>query len=493
MTSLIPAAVLPLLLAAATPAAPPIAALDPAASALIAADAERNGLAARPEIAEQLEAAHSAIAVEQLLAENAAAPAPTAAEVRAEFRATAHGARLQMIARATRADAEAALARLRRGASLADEAKQSVEAVTREAGGELGWIVRGEIPAAVATDAFQGALGTWRGPYDLGGRWALVRTVERKTPKEDKKSLDAVRARMVAERRVKARDAYTARLRERAKVTLDEPFIMTAAARTDLSQADQERVIATVAGRQLRYRELAAASSSIKSAHGGARGTAAMQLEAGRQLVDRLLLEDEARRKYPAGSPALAKRLRPARQEILVAASYDEFASKLPSPTKQEVEARYQARKAEYVAPASRRCAHAVVGAEDGAKALRKRVAAGEKFDALAREASADQGSRDKGGDIGEVTDERLGRMDPALATAIRKLPAGHVSDPVKTRMGWHLVRCEPIPARQKHLVEVEDRIAGTLRHERTLAAMTARAAELKGAAPKAADKKAAK
>ncbi len=470
-----------------TPPAPGLLALDAAATKVLAADAERIGLALRPEIASRIEAVRTRLAVEQLVLDKVKPSTPTEAEVRAAFRATAHTANLQLVARSSRADAAAALERLRKGAAVGDEAKQSSDATTRERAGELGWVARGQMPPAVAADAFTGALATWRGPYEVGGQWHVVRVKERRMPAEDPAALKQVRARLVAERRERAHDAYMARLRQRAKVVIDEPFITSAAVRKDLSPGERDHVVATVGSRKLRYADMIAAAGGIQAPHRSSTGAAGMQIAIARQLVDRLLLEQEAVRAKLAERPAVAKKIRAAREEILVAAYYDEVAAKTPEPTKAEIEARYKERSSDFRAPAARRCAHLVVSSEETVKKLQARAARGEPFEKLAREASEHKESAEKGGDLGEVPDERLARMDPGLAAAIRKLGPAKVSDPVKTAMGWHLLRCEPVPERLRHLVEVDDRIAAAIRHERTTAVLNARVAELEAGATKGA------
>jgi hypothetical protein len=46
--------------------------------------------------------------------------------------------------------------------------------------------------------------------------------------------------------------------------------------------------------------------------------------------------------------------------------------------------------------------------------------------------------------------------------------------------MGWHLLRCEQLPARVRPLDEVQDRISAAIRLERIQAALASRVEELK-------------
>lgn len=80
---------------------------------------------------------------------------------------------------------------------------------------------------------------------------------------------------------------------------------------------------------------------------------------------------------------------------------------------------------------------HILVPTEAEAVALKKRIAAGEAFDVLARRHSTCP-SKKRGGDLGEV---RPGQMVRAIDQVIFRKPLKLVHGPVKTQFGWHLVQ----------------------------------------------------
>ncbi len=80
---------------------------------------------------------------------------------------------------------------------------------------------------------------------------------------------------------------------------------------------------------------------------------------------------------------------------------------------------------------------HILVKTEAEAVALKKRLAAGEAFDTLAKKHSTCP-SKKRGGDLGEV---RPGQMVRAVDQIIFKKPLKVVHGPVKTQFGWHLVQ----------------------------------------------------
>lgn len=77
---------------------------------------------------------------------------------------------------------------------------------------------------------------------------------------------------------------------------------------------------------------------------------------------------------------------------------------------------------------------------ENQARDLVQRLHGGEDFATLAREHSRDPGSARHGGDLGWF--ER-GDMVPAFAEAAFALAPGAISDPVRTRFGWHIIQVE--------------------------------------------------
>jgi len=95
-------------------------------------------------------------------------------------------------------------------------------------------------------------------------------------------------------------------------------------------------------------------------------------------------------------------------------------------------------------------------GAKEKATAVLKRVLAGESFDSLANEFSADQYSKPKGGDIYYIT---AGLVVPEFEDAAYKTEVGKVyPEVVKTRYGYHIIkvteRRERIPSiRASHIL----------------------------------------
>jgi peptidyl-prolyl cis-trans isomerase C len=96
--------------------------------------------------------------------------------------------------------------------------------------------------------------------------------------------------------------------------------------------------------------------------------------------------------------------------------------------------------------------AEALAKAQD----IRKKLAAGGDFAALAAQESDDAGSKDKGGDLNFF---KHGQMVPAFDQAAFSLKVGEISDPVKTQFGYHIIKVEARKTYEDSKLEVDRRL----------------------------------
>jgi peptidyl-prolyl cis-trans isomerase C len=78
--------------------------------------------------------------------------------------------------------------------------------------------------------------------------------------------------------------------------------------------------------------------------------------------------------------------------------------------------------------------------AEDKVKATIERIKKGEDFATLAQALTEDPSGKQNGGDLGYFT---RGQMVPEFSEVAFRLEKGQVSDPVKTQVGWHVLKVE--------------------------------------------------
>jgi peptidyl-prolyl cis-trans isomerase D len=170
-----------------------------------------------------------------------------------------------------------------------------------------------------------------------------------------------------------------------------------------------------------------------------------------------------------------------------------------PKVSDADVEKYYTEHVKEYETPRQLQAAHVLVRvgetggseAEDRARAkiaeVIKRAKAGEDFGKLAREVSEDPGSKDKGGDLGLVSQ---GTMVAPFEQALFALTKGEVSpEPVRTPYGFHAIKVSDVrEASRKPLKEVATQIRDRLTTEAADRAARARADEIRPPLQAAAD-----
>lgn len=138
--------------------------------------------------------------------------------------------------------------------------------------------------------------------------------------------------------------------------------------------------------------------------------------------------------------------------------------------TSQEVRVWYDKHKETLRIPQAHHAAHIFLSRHDETKpdrtaemrAIHRQLLAKEKtFAQLALKYSEDERTKASGGDLGWFTQAR---MPADFITAVQKLPVGQFSEPVQTRLGWHLILVlDRRPSRLPSLADVQDEIAALL------------------------------
>ncbi|MGN6520973.1 MAG: SurA N-terminal domain-containing protein [Dokdonella sp.] len=153
-----------------------------------------------------------------------------------------------------------------------------------------------------------------------------------------------------------------------------------------------------------------------------------------------------------------------------VAVEYLELdASKLEidqTPDEGVLKDRYEKSKARYVTPEQRLASHILIkvggkGSPDDQKAalakaedIERQLKGGKDFATLAKQESADLGSKNQGGDLGWLD---RGTTDEAFENALFALAKGEVSKPVLTGEGYHVIELRDVrPGKTRSFDEVK-------------------------------------
>jgi len=110
-------------------------------------------------------------------------------------------------------------------------------------------------------------------------------------------------------------------------------------------------------------------------------------------------------------------------------------------------------------------------------EALADRIKHGEKLGELAAVASEDEATKTRGGDLGFFSESR---MPPDFFSAVVKMHVGEISQPIRTRLGFHIVQLTDFkPSRQMNFEEVRSEIRLAIENEKRRAALQALTADL--------------
>lgn len=125
----------------------------------------------------------------------------------------------------------------------------------------------------------------------------------------------------------------------------------------------------------------------------------------------------------------------------------------------QDAEDYYKANESQFVEATA---SHILVATEAEAEAVKARLDKGEGFAALAKELSIDPSGKDNGGSLGTFGH---GAMVEPFDKAVFAMKPGEISNPVKTKFGYHIIKCEKIE--QKSMKDAVVTIKGQLLTEK--------------------------
>ncbi len=177
------------------------------------------------------------------------------------------------------------------------------------------------------------------------------------------------------------------------------------------------------------------------------------------ELINYLLLEQDAVARKLDRQPGMAAQLEVARSRLLASAAIDEYLS-THKPTETELKSAYEQQfkgkpLAEY------QVSHILLKSKTEAEEVIEALETGEAFAELAKKRSQDA-SGESGGKLGWLS---AGQMEPAFQAVLEKMSEGtFLREPVKTGFGWHVLLLEQVrKIPQPSFAEMRD----TLRQEK--------------------------
>lgn len=168
--------------------------------------------------------------------------------------------------------------------------------------------------------------------------------------------------------------------------------------------------------------------------------------------------------------PKVKADLKKHQQNLLAMAEAEDVVKKLTEGTSLEQAAKeqYLVKKEDYRTPKTVEASHILIKGADYASAdealaecvkIRETILSGEiSFEDAAKKYSADSGSAEKGGSLGKFGTGQMVKPFEEMAFSLSE--PGEISEPVKTRYGYHIIRLDKIyPSQIKPFEEVKPEI----------------------------------
>lgn len=199
---------------------------------------------------------------------------------------------------------------------------------------------------------------------------------------------------------------------------------------------NQNRVLATVNGREITQRDLEAVLEEM----GPQRAGQFQSKEGQRRLLEELISQElfylDAVRNGLEDDMEFRMEMKKVKEDLLKQYAIRKYLSNVRVKD-EEIVQYYNENKESFRTDESVRASHILVDSEEEAKELAAKLSSGLSFEEAAREYSkCPSGAR--GGDLGYFT---RGRMVPEFEEAAFAMKEGEISRPVQTQFGYHIIK----------------------------------------------------
>jgi parvulin-like peptidyl-prolyl isomerase len=156
------------------------------------------------------------------------------------------------------------------------------------------------------------------------------------------------------------------------------------------------------------------------------------------ELIKKELLYQEAVKRGIDKDAEYQKKVEEFRKLTLIGQLLEKEIESKAKVTEQDAKAYYEKHKAELASVSQIKASHILVKTEAEAKKIAEMLKKGGNFAELAKKYSIDTGSAKNGGDLGYFSS---GQMLPEFEQAAARLKPGEISEPLKTKFGYHLIK----------------------------------------------------
>ena len=156
------------------------------------------------------------------------------------------------------------------------------------------------------------------------------------------------------------------------------------------------------------------------------------------ELIKKELLYQEALKKGIDKDAEYQRKVEEFKKLTLIGQLLEKEIETKAKVTDQDVKDYYEKHKEELASVSQIRASHILVKTEEEAKKILERLKKGEDFAKIAKKSSIDPGSAKNSGDLGFFSS---GQMVPEFEAAAARLKTGEISEPVKTKFGYHIIK----------------------------------------------------
>jgi peptidyl-prolyl cis-trans isomerase C len=195
-------------------------------------------------------------------------------------------------------------------------------------------------------------------------------------------------------------------------------------------------------------------------------------------LIERELLLQEGIKKGIDREERILAKVEQFRQGLIIESLMEELCAGKDAVSDEEVEAYYRENKERYSLGERVRVRHIMVKTREEAEDIQQRLQQGEDFITLARQYSI-WPTKKKGGDLGYIGRGMVDKSFEQAAFALKR--PGELSDIVKTKLGFHLIRFEDRKEpRQLDFSEVQEETRKFLREKKRREILSAHLQDLR-------------
>jgi len=224
----------------------------------------------------------------------------------------------------------------------------------------------------------------------------------------------------------------------------------------------QDRAIAMVNGKPITETDMTLAEAEIGSDLGSLPPAVRRRVLV-EFLIENQLFADAAERQNLGSGAALNERMPYWRRRALRDAYFDTTVRN--SVNDAEARRYYETHMAGSKSEEEVRARHILVASKAKAREVFEKLAHGSDFARLAKQYSTDDGSKDRGGDVGFLA---RGQMAPQMEEVVFNLKKGEVSEPFQSQLGWHVARVEERRNRPAQSFDaIKDRVVAALIHQK--------------------------